>query len=308
LTLEWLAEAVEQVAALAKAGVAGSRLWEPLLGPAADADQLAAWAKRLERTPVGQFAAAIAAVHRVATRAGASTAVLLGSVAEALADAQETADALAAAMAGPKSSARLLQFLPLLGLVLGTAMGASPVPVLIGGGAGTVALVVGLGLLALGRVWSGVLVRSASRPASTDPLVAAILGAALRAGLVLPAALVEVGGAWPGRVGSALAEAGRGLAAGRSWDAAWGSAGDGFADVLCRVLRPVWESGAEAGPLLAGAAARAVRAERRRLAQGAARLGVHLMAPLGLCYLPAFIALGLVPVVLSFAGALLPGL
>ncbi|MDR1633975.1 MAG: hypothetical protein LBS27_03430 [Bifidobacteriaceae bacterium] len=365
VSLESLTEAVEQVAALAKAGVAGSRLWEPLLGPDADEEDLAAWARRLERSPAGPFAAAIAAVHQVALKAGASTAVLLGSVTQALTDAQESADALAAAMAGPKASARLLQFLPLLGLVLGTAMGASPLPVLFGGGAGTAALVIGVVLLAAGKAWSSALIRSASRPVSTDPLAAAVLAAALRAGMVLPAALIEVGCAWPGRLGAAMRSAGRGLAAGRGWDAAWAAPGVGgvgvdaaagevggraggaagataggtvrvglragrdgpsaglakplgrppparmvstdFAQALRRALRPAWESGAEAGPLLEGARARAARADRRRLAQGAARLGVHLMAPLGLCYLPAFVALGLAPVVISFAGVLLAG-
>jgi pilus assembly protein TadC len=66
----------------------------------------------------------------------------------------------------------------------------------------------------------------------------------------------------------------------------------------------VWSAGVEAGPLLEAVAARFGRAERRRLSQAAARLGVYLMAPLGLCYLPAFVALGLVPIMLSLAGSL----
>ncbi|MDR2348240.1 MAG: type II secretion system F family protein [Bifidobacteriaceae bacterium] len=359
MTLGALAEAVEQVAALARAGLAGPELWAPLLAagggdgkdradssgrkgaPAAwpfsglladraprfagpvgapppgrgPGDELAGWSARLASTPVGPYAAAVAAIHRVATDAGASAAALLGSVSGALADAEETADALDAAMAGPKSSARMLQFLPLMGLVLGGLMGAAPLPVLFGGGAGTVALIAGLALIAVGKLWSDALVRAASRPPSTDPLVAGVLAAALRAGLVLPAALRRVGEAWPGQLGAILQAAGRQLARGQSWDAAWESAraeATGacaqFAEALCRALRPVWESGAEAGPLLEGLAARAARAERRRLRQAAARLGVHLMAPLGLCYLPAFIALGLAPVVLSFADSLLPGL
>ncbi|MDR1186134.1 MAG: hypothetical protein LBK95_01550 [Bifidobacteriaceae bacterium] len=321
--LESLAEAVEQVGALARAGTTGPELWRPLFGRGADVDDLAAWASGLEGSAVGPFAGAVVAVHRVAVRAGASTATLLACISGALAEAQETSDALIAAMAGPKSSARLLQFLPLLGIALGMGMGAEPLQVLFGGGAGTVALAVGLGLLAAGKVWTDVLIRRASRPPSTDPLVAAVLAAALRAGLVLPAALVEVGTAWPGRLGGALESVGRSLAAGRNWDEAWDqalakgqSAGSarsgrtppGFLESLRRSLRPVWQSGAEAGPLLEGVNQRAARAERRRLAQAAGKLGVHLMAPLGLCYLPAFIALGLVPVVLSFAADLLPGL
>jgi hypothetical protein len=77
---------------------------------------------------------------------------------------------------------------------------------------------------------------------------------------------------------------------------------------LERTLWLVWQSGVEAAPLLDGAVRRAQQAERRRLSQAAARLGVHLMLPLGLCYLPAFICLGLMPVVLSFAQTLWPAL
>jgi tight adherence protein B len=324
--LEALTEAVEQVAGLAKAGLTGPELWAPIFGQDGigqdgighDGEALTGWARQFQSTPLEPFANAILAVHRVAVGAGASTAALLGAITKALADAQETADAVANAMAGPKSSARLLQFLPLLGIVLGTAMGASPLPVLFGGGAGTVALAVGAVSLIIGKLWTSLMIRAAARPPSTDPLVASVLAAALRAGLVLPAALVEVGAAWPGRLGSFLEQVGRGLARGLSWDAAWSAAGvgdgaaatagfsaEGFAQALRRALRPVWESGAEAGPLLEGVAARATRAERRRLGQAAARLGVHLMAPLGLCYLPAFIALGLAPVVLSLAGSIL---
>jgi tight adherence protein B len=339
--LEALAEAVEQISALAKAGLTGPELWRPLLGRPAEADDLIAWARQLEGTPAGPYASAVVAIHRIATRAGASTATLLGCVTGALAEAQETTDSLTAAMAGPKSSARLLQFLPLLGIVLGSAMGAEPLRVLFGGGAGTVALVAGLGLLIAGRAWTGALISAAARPPSTDPLAAAVLAAALRAGLVLPTALTEVGMAWPGGLGGALEAVGRALAAGQSWDEAWAAAGvragrqprsglangspangppaagaasgrrpavTAFLENLRRALAPVWQSGAEAGPLLEGVSQRAARAERRRGGQAAGRLGVHLMAPLGLCFLPAFIALGLVPVVLSFAGELLPGL
>jgi hypothetical protein len=87
-----------------------------------------------------------------------------------------------------------------------------------------------------------------------------------------------------------------------------GEEGDGasLVEEIRSALWLVWNFGVEAAPLLEGVAERASRAERRRLNQAAARLGVYLMAPLGLCFLPAFVALGLVPVLLSFATGLLP--
>ena len=49
-----------------------------------------------------------------------------------------------------------------------------------------------------------------------------------------------------------------------------------------------------------------VRAEYRSAAEQAARrVGVLAVAPLGLCFLPAFVLLGVVPVVVGLAGPLL---
>jgi hypothetical protein len=41
--------------------------------------------------------------------------------------------------------------------------------------------------------------------------------------------------------------------------------------------------------------------------QAARRVGVLVVAPLGLCFLPAFVLLGVVPVVLGLTGPLLAG-
>ena len=57
---------------------------------------------------------------------------------------------------------------------------------------------------------------------------------------------------------------------------------------------------AAAGPtLLRGLAGDLRRTEHRRRQIAAARLGVELVVPLGVCVLPAFLLLGVVPVVLS---------
>jgi tight adherence protein B len=282
-----------------------------LLGPNTGPDGLAQWAARAKRTRLEPFAGALVAIHHVATAAGASTADLLEAVIEAVTDAQETDDARAAAVAGPRSSARLLQFLPALGLALGAAMGARPLAVLFGGGLGTVALAAGVGLVGLGRLWSGALIRAAGRAGGAEPLAAAVLAAALRAGLPVPAALAQVGAAWPGATGIALRHVGEALARGQSWDMAWEAAAADvsnreFIESLRGALWLVWNSGVEAAPLLDSLRARLGRAERRRLTEAAARLGVHLMAPLGLCYLPAFVALGLAPVLLSLADGIVP--
>ncbi|WP_369069650.1 type II secretion system F family protein [Kineococcus terrestris] len=66
-------------------------------------------------------------------------------------------------------------------------------------------------------------------------------------------------------------------------------------------------TGAPPARLLRSAAVRLRRERRRAAEERAARLGALLVLPLGLCTLPAFLALGVVPVVLSTAGPLLRG-
>ena len=96
------------------------------------------------------------------------------------------------------------------------------------------------------------------------------------------------------------------LLLGATWTEAWADAPEILAP-LADALEPAWVDGAAPGPLLRQAAA-SVRSTRHREAQeAAARLGVRLVLPLGLCFLPAFVLLGLVPVVLAAGGAVLGG-
>ncbi|GAA4284630.1 hypothetical protein GCM10022261_21610 [Brevibacterium daeguense] len=77
---------------------------------------------------------------------------------------------------------------------------------------------------------------------------------------------------------------------------------DGSNEELAAVGRLVLFSrstGVALAPLLRGLAGDLRRAEHRRRQVAAARLGVELVIPLGVCILPAFILLGVVPVVLS---------
>jgi hypothetical protein len=109
-----------------------------------------------------------------------------------------------------------------------------------------------------------------------------------------------------GGVGAAMRRAGGALLLGATWTEAWADAPDALAP-LADALEPAWVDGAAPGPLLRRAAA-SVRSTRHREAQeAAARLGVRLVLPLGLCFLPAFVLLGLVPVVLAAGGAVLGG-
>lgn len=135
-------------------------------------------------------------------------------------------------------------------------------------------------------------------------LVLDLLEVAMASGAALPRAVQAVGDAVGGDDGAALATAARALVLGAGWAAAWSGASPRLAPVA-ECLADSWSSGAAPGPRLRAAADEVTRDRRRAAREAAGRLGVRLVLPLGLCLLPAFVLLGLVPVVLSLAGGLL---
>ena len=157
---------------------------------------------------------------------------------------------------------------------------------------------------------TGMRARRSATPREPAELDAALLldvvDAALGAGAPIPRALQAVGALLGGASGAALVRAGGALVLGAPWSAAWAGAPP-MLDDLADGLEQAWSSGAAPGPALRARAAQ-VRSERRgRTRAAAATLGVHLVLPLGLCFLPAFVLLGLVPLVLSLASGLVLG-
>ncbi len=102
---------------------------------------------------------ALTAAARLSHRTGVPLAGLLSGIADGLADERRAADHRATAVAGARMSAGVLAVLPLMGVLLGTGMGADPVPVLVGGGLGSVLLLTGTTLLCAGLLWSSRIAR-----------------------------------------------------------------------------------------------------------------------------------------------------
>ncbi|PFG39238.1 tight adherence protein B [Georgenia soli] len=111
-------------------------------------------------TTAGALPGAIAAC-RLTHELGAPLAEVLQRCAEGLTEAGHARAARAVALAGPRATARLLGWLPLLGLLLGAGIGADPVGVLLGGGLGSACLLAGVALMVLGRRWVAALERAA---------------------------------------------------------------------------------------------------------------------------------------------------
>lgn len=162
-----------ELSALLRAGALPPRAWElATAGLPADAigDRLRQAARRVAETgsPGAELARdedrgvrAVGAAWFVGERTGAPLAPVLEAVAAAVRDGDEAADARRAAMAGPVTTSRILAALPLLGLLLGQAIGVHPLQTLAGTGAGRVCAGVGLVAALAGWVWTGRLIRSA---------------------------------------------------------------------------------------------------------------------------------------------------
>ncbi len=95
------------------------------------------------------------------------------------------------------------------------------------------------------------------------------------------------------------------LAIGADWDTAWRSS-EVRSPELCALrdaLGFAALTGAPSAAILYAQAARLRRARFRTAEKRAAALGVKLVIPLGLCSLPAFVCLGVVPVLLAMLPA-----
>ncbi|MFD8672574.1 type II secretion system F family protein [Streptomyces seoulensis] len=140
------------------------------------------------------------------------------------------------------------------------------------------------------------------------PLAAELLAACIEAGAGPVVAAQAVGEALGGPVGDALA---RGAAEARlggepadAWARLTALPGAG---ALARLLERADRSGLPAAEPVARLASDA-RAESIRAATvRARRAAVLISAPVGLCFLPAFIAVGVLPVVIGLAGGALGG-
>jgi Flp pilus assembly protein TadB len=163
------------------------------------------------------------------------------------------------------------------------------------------------------------------------PMLLDLLASCLAGGAALPAAADAVAQAVPGPAGRRLAAVCAALAVGCPPTDAWAALARDPADPLARPpddRRPARErartshdddplaaaaralgraadGGAPVAAAVSRLAAEARADARSRGEQAARRVGVLAVAPLGPCFLPAFVLLGVVPVVAGLAGPLL---
>lgn len=162
----------------------------------------------------------------------------------------------------------------------------------------------------VGAVVEWILRRRENRATPIDPLRLAaswdLLAACLGGGLTVPHAIEVVGPEMPSELANALRGTAELLTLGAPPDRAWRAAMAVPATAeLARAAVRSARSGAELAEVSLGLARRARRTADDEAAAVAQRAGVLVTGPLGLCFLPAFLCLGVVPVVAGLASKLL---
>lgn len=299
LTTHTIADTVLKLAVLLQAGVAPARAWA-YLADAGEEDAIRVTAAVTRGVPLAAAVAAagrsadasptrrrrrnaaaapgaqtpwrdVAAAWQVATAVGAPIAESLRALAVALRDRQEAADDVRVALAEPAATAKLMGWLPLVAVLLGVALGFDTFGTLLGNPIGIVCLVVGAALIIGAQRWNAALVRRARASSGIPGLDAELLAIALSGGVSIDRARVLV-------------------------KDATGAQTDAATEAVLSLSRT---AGVPAVELLRASSALARHRARVEGRLSAARLSTRLLLPLGVCTLPAFLLLGVAPMLLS---------
>lgn len=106
----------------------------------------------------------LARAWELGERTGAPIAALTLQVSDQVRGERAARQLVDAELSGPRSTARLLAFLPLVGIVMGRASGGDPVGFLLHTVPGLVCLVCGVLLACAGVLWTEQMARAARRP------------------------------------------------------------------------------------------------------------------------------------------------
>jgi tight adherence protein B len=240
---------------------------------------------------VGDAWLGLAAAWEVATQAGAPLAGCLRELAGSFRELGQVHRDLTVALAGPAATARMVMALPVVGILFGSLMGFNTLQTLFLTVPGVICLVAGAALMLAGSRWNRRLVRAAR---ARDPTP----------GLQLDlTAIGMAGGGSVDRARALVRSAVERFGLDRpDWpDPAHQPGADGSDSnaAITRVLDLSGRAGVPAAELLRSEADQLRRDVRSEGQRRAATLSVTLMIPLGVCVLPAFMLVGVAPLLLS---------
>jgi tight adherence protein B len=253
----------------------------------------------------GADRAAVLAAAALSRATGVPLADVLERVGEFARDRHDAEAARESALAGPRASAAALQLMPVAGVVQAVAVEPGSLAVLVTTPFGWAVAAGGLGLAALGRRWMRALARRAAQEGRghDDALLAlALVEAAVVAGQDVRGALAAVSLAAHGPVAVSLGTAAKRLGEGWPWERAWRGL-EGCSDVE-RALRFAWSRGSSPVPTLRAVARGLEQSSRSAAERAAAELGVRVTLPLAVCFLPAFVLVAVVPLLVALARGL----
>ena len=267
--------------------------WRSLLTRARSPDAAAARAS----------AASVVVACRFSHGLGAPLADVLDAIGDAIDDAQAVEEARRVASAGPLMSARVLAGLPLVGVTAALALGASPWGFYTSGTPGAVCASLGVlawvaGVASCRRILARCRRADASGGDTDAALACDLIASALACGASIPRALDALADAC---AQEPLAWTASSLRLGATWEQAWEEA-PAWADPLRDALEASWTAGTAPEGMLARCASWERRARLVDAKTRAEELSVRLVGPLGAFFLPAFLLLGIAPLLAHLMG------
>jgi len=230
---------------------------------------------------IGDAWLALAGAWEVAIQSGAPLASCLRQLASTFREVGQLHRTLDVALTGPTATAQMMMALPTVGILFGTLMGFDAVHTLFFTVPGLICLFGGAALMVLGHLWNGRLMHTARARDPAPGLELDLMAIAMTGGgsLERARALVQ----------TTLTD----------FDLPGGGGDGGARSVLDRVLELSSRAGVPAAELLRSEADELRRDARSAGERRAESLAVTLMMPLGLCVLPAFMLVAVVPLLLS---------
>lgn len=140
-------------------------------------------------------------------------------------------------------------------------------------------------------------------------LVLEMVAVSLRQGASIPFALEGVGRTLGGAYAETMIRVARLLVEGNDWYFSWAQAmrhpwiGEAMT-VLSGCLESSWLHGTSPLNRMDTTIDQVERKVRSRLDQETARLSIRILMPTGLCILPAFVLIGVIPCIAAFAGGM----
>ncbi|MDR1447561.1 MAG: hypothetical protein LBI63_01155 [Candidatus Ancillula sp.] len=214
---------------------------------------------------------------------------VLEIVDDILTDVRELEVSKVSALAMPKATVKLLRFLPLVGILLGYILGANPIATLLTSPSGLISLSIGLVFMLVGNKWTTSIVRDFEKDEvfsfENDPrILLALVKVAVKQGSSLIRALEALNV-------QEIENLKRGIPFTHA-----------NLPEYIQCLEDSYNSGGSPVSLINMEIKNRNVYIKKKYKTCAEKLTVELVVPLGLCYLPSFICIGVVPIIISFLG------